>query len=108
MGGLKIGMSGTSFHMPVPENERHPFEYPREAWSAGVGGETKLRIHITRRGVVDSAYVLRSSGHAQLDSAALAGVRKLRYRPARQGEDPVGVWAILPVRYPMPEKAEDP
>lgn len=108
LGGLKIGMSGGSFHMPVLLNEKLPFEYPRSAWREGVGGETRLRIHISREGTVDSAFVLQSSGNTALDSAALAGVRRLRYRPARQGENAVAVWAILPVRYPMPEKVEEP
>lgn len=105
LGGLKVGASGGSFHMPVLASERTPFRYPPEAWREGVGGETRVRIHIDRRGRVDSAYVVDSSGHAALDSAALAGARKLEYRPARQGDRPVAVWAVLPVRYPMPAEA---
>lgn len=105
LGGLKLGSSAGSFHVPVMLNERPPFEYPRSAWREGVGGETRLRIHIARDGTVDSAYVLASSGHPALDSAAVAGARQLRYRPARQGGDTVAVWAVLPVRYPMPARA---
>lgn len=106
LGGLRVGVSGGSFHVPVLQNEHLPFRYPPAAWRERVGGETRLRIHITREGTVDSAYVVKSSGHAALDSAALAGARRLRYRPARQGEEPVAVWAVLPVRYPMPEKVD--
>jgi len=102
LGGLRVGASGGSFHVPVMQNERPPFEYPRKAWKEGVGGETRLRIHIARDGSVDSAYVVSTSGHPALDSAALAGARELRYRPAR----PVAVWAVLPVRYPMPARAD--
>jgi len=90
--------------MPVLENERLPFEYPADAWRERVGGETIVKIHISTLGVVDSAFVLRPSGVPSLDSAALAGSRQLRYRPARQGKDPVEVWATLPVRYPLPEE----
>lgn len=106
LGGLRVGVSGGSFHVPVLQNEGLPFRYPEAAWRERVGGETKLRIHITREGTVDSAYVVKSAGHPALDSAALAGARRLRYRPARQGENPVAVWAVLPVRFPMPEEAE--
>lgn len=106
VGGLRVGVSGGSFHVPVLRNERLPFRYPAEAWRERVGGETRLRIHIDREGRVDSAYVVKSSGHPALDSAALAGARDLRYRPARRGEEPVAVWAVLPVRYPMPERVE--
>ncbi len=105
LGGLRLGSDGRSFHVPVMLNERPPFDYPKEAWREGVGGETSLRIHIARDGAVDSAYVLSSSGHPALDSAALAGARRLRYRPARQGGDTIAVWAVLPVRYPMPARA---
>lgn len=109
LGGLKIGAAPTPFQMPVLQNEKVPFEYPREAWERGVGGETVLRIHISPQGTVDSAEVLRSSGQRSLDSAAVAGALRLRYRPAKQGDEPVAVWGILPVRYPMPsETTEQP
>lgn len=105
LGGLKIGAAPTSFQFPSMLNERPPFEYPRDAWREGVGGETVLRIHIAADGVVDSVQIEESSGHRSLDSAAVAGARRLRYRPARHGGEPVGVWAILPVRYPLPAVA---
>lgn len=106
LGGLKVGTTAESFRMPTLESERLPFRYPGDAWDRGIGGETVLRIHITRRGTVDSVRVVRSSGHRSLDSAAVAGALELRYRPARYGEKPVEVWGILPVRYPMPAEAE--
>lgn len=107
-GRLRLGVRARSFRVPVPQNESSPFRYPRSAWERGVGGECRLRIHIGRGGSVDSAYVLESSGHAALDSAALAGARRLRYRPAMQGGETVAVWAVLPVRFPMPEEVEEP
>lgn len=106
-GALQIGSRGEAFRVPALRNERLPFRYPDRAWEQGVGGEVRLRIHIDRTGGVDSAYVLESAGHPALDSAALADARRLRYRPARRGSEAVGVWAVLPVRYPMPEQADD-
>ena len=107
LGGLKIGSANQPFYMPVMENEKMPFDYPRAAWEEGVGGETVLKIHISSSGAVDSARVLKSSGHTSLDSAAVAGALKLRYRPARQGDEPVPVWGTLPVRYPLPARARN-
>lgn len=107
LGGLTIGRPGTAFQMPVMENGAPPFGYPDAAWEAGAGGVVVLRIHIDRSGVVDSAYVEEGSGSAALDSAAREDARRLRFRPARQGEDPVDVWATLPVRYPVPQKPEE-
>ena len=106
LGRLKIGNAKGPFHVPELDTEPLPFEYPPDAWEEGVGGETILKIHITSHGGVDSVRVERSSGHSGLDSAAIAGAQQLRYRPARRGEDPVAVWGYLPVRYPMPGKAE--
>ena len=107
LGGLTIGRPGAAFEMPVMENEAPPFGYPDAAWESGAGGVVVLRIHIDRRGVVDSVYVKSGSGAAALDSAARQDARRLRFRPARQGNDPVDVWATLPVRYPAPQKPEE-
>ena len=106
LGGLKIGNAKGPFHVPVLDTAPLPFEYPSDAWEDGVGGETILKIHITSYGGVDSVRVEKSSGHSGLDSAAIAGALQLRYRPARQGEESVAVWGYLPVRYPLPEKAD--
>ncbi|MCZ6478238.1 MAG: energy transducer TonB [Gemmatimonadetes bacterium] len=108
LGGLVIGERGDAFHMPTLLNERLPFEYPTDAWRDRIGGETVLRLRISSDGIVDSITVERSSGHRSLDSAAVAGATELRYKPARQGEHPVPVWATLPIRYPMPERSDQP
>ena len=47
-----------------------------------------------------------SSGHAELDSIAVRGARNLRYDPATEGEQPVAVWAMLPVRFTRSTAAE--
>lgn len=107
MGGLKIGAAANGpLVLPLLESEQTPFEYPRDAWLRGVGGETILRIHISSKGAVDTVAVAESSGDRTLDSAAVAGARKLRYRPAQQGDEVVSVWGYLPVRYPMPAPAK--
>lgn len=104
LGALKIGPAGEGpFIVPVLFGEQVPFEYPEDAWKRGVGGQTTLRIHISSSGVVDTVLVAKSSGDRTLDSAAVAGARRLRYRPARNGDQPVAVWAFLPVHYPLPE-----
>ena len=108
LGGLAVGDQGSAFHMPTLLNEQLPFEYPPDAWASRIGGETVLRIRISTAGAVDSVAVQKTSGHRSLDSAAVAGARELRYKPARQGQRPVPVWATLPVRYPMAERNGEP
>jgi TonB family protein len=84
---------------PIPLTHDSPFRYPIELWDAGIEGETLLRVRVTRTGGVDSAYVDVSSGHAQFDSAAVAGARDLRFAPARQGDKRIDAWVRFPVRF---------
>lgn len=89
--------------MPVLESAPSPaFPYPAEALEEGAGGDILLRIRITDAGRVDSVAVVTSSGHAVLDSAAVAGARHLRYRPAQHRGAPTAIWAQLPITYPVP------
>lgn len=107
VGGLQIGVEDAPLRPPVRIDEGRTFEYPADAWEEGVGGTTVLRLLISRRGTVDSALVVQSSGHPSLDSAALANARRLRYQPAAQGGDPVQVWGRLPVVFPVPRPEAD-
>ncbi len=102
LGGLKIGVQNAPLRPPERLDETHPFEFPTGAWSQGAGGTTVLKLLISAEGTVDSTFVLQSSGHPDLDSAAVANARRLLYRPARQGGQPVAIWGRLPVIYPLP------
>ncbi len=85
--------------LPVLQSGALPFRYPVRLWREGVEGEVLLRIHVTAAGTVDSVELERSSGHAELDSIALSGAWQLRYDPATEAEQPVAMWAMLPVRF---------
>ncbi len=98
VGGLMDRVRGGQ-HLPVLQASEMPFRYPLRLWREGVEGEVLLRIHVTAAGTVDSVELERSSGHAELDSIALRGARQLRYDPATDGEQPVALWAMLPVRF---------
>lgn len=97
-GGLFDRVRGGQ-RLPVLQSREMPFRYPVRLWREGVEGEVLLRVHVTALGTVDSVELERSSGHAELDSIALRGARQLRYDPAAEGEQPVAVWAMLPVRF---------
>ena len=85
--------------LPTLQTAEMPFRYPVRLWREGVEGEVLLRVHVTALGTVDSVELEHSSGHAELDSIALHGARQLRYDPATEGEQPVAMWATLPVRF---------
>lgn len=82
---------------PEPLYGEDPVEYPLSLWDAGAEGETVLRVRVTDTGTIDSVEVAQSSGHAGLDSAAVSGVRDLRFEPGRRNGARVRMWATLPV-----------
>ncbi|MDD2485078.1 MAG: energy transducer TonB [bacterium] len=61
--------------------------YPLEARRQGLGGNVMVRIKISDSGRVTAVEILRSSGQASLDKAALQAARRWRFDPARQGND---------------------
>ncbi|MGI9039008.1 MAG: energy transducer TonB [Gemmatimonadota bacterium] len=105
-GGLQLGVDDAPLRPPTRIDDGAAFEYPTDAWDEGVGGTTVLKLLISKRGTVESAVVVESSGSPSLDSAALANVTRLRYRPAAQGGSPVEVWGRLPVIFPVPGEGE--
>jgi len=91
---------------PVPETPPRqvspsPFQYPEELWDSQVEGETTLRLFISDRGTVDTARIEKSSGYAPFGSAAIAGSKSLRFRPATRGGEPVAAWFLLPVQFEL-------
>jgi TonB family protein len=84
---------------PVPMPDPSPIEYPVALWDEQVQGETEVLIHVNELGDVDSAFVSRTSGWPEFDSAAVTGARKLRFTPGRRGDRHVAMWTKIPVRF---------
>jgi len=69
-------------------NPRPP--YPAQARKNGLEGTVYIKISIDISGKISSASLLRSSGHQELDAAALKTVKeKWRFRPASASGLPV-------------------
>jgi TonB family protein len=75
-------------------------QYPPAARAAGEGGHTMLRFQITAQGRVDMA-TARAVWATRDDFAAAAFrvVEAMRFRPAKEGGQPVPVWVTLPVTF---------
>ena len=58
-------------------------KYPSSARNAGVEGVVGVKMLVNASGKVEEAFVVRSSGNADLDEAAVAAVYKWRFSPAK-------------------------
>ncbi|MFH0921085.1 MAG: energy transducer TonB [Fibrobacterota bacterium] len=83
--------------MPVMEEIVKP-EYTEEMKKAGVAGVIRVKILIDTDGRVKEAEVQNDLGYGSKESA-LAAVKKLRFKPAMQGKDPVAVWILISFKY---------
>lgn len=76
---------------PISVNADPPVQYPPDLYEQGVEGTVVLRLFVDSTGTViaDSTRIREPSGHAALDSAALAAVPLLRFAPALRDGVPV-------------------
>jgi TonB family protein len=95
---------------PQMLNEELPFRYPVTLYRQKVQGNVTLRLFVDAEGRVhpDSTRIAEPSGHAALDSAALAGASRLRFRPARLRGTPMPVALLYPVHFRHHEGAPLP
>ncbi|MEO1767251.1 energy transducer TonB [Thiobacter aerophilum] len=87
-------------------NPRPP--YPLAARRLGLEGQVVLRAEILPDGRCGELVVAQSSGHALLDEAALAAVKRWRFLPARRGEAPIAAWVEIPIRFRLTDSSADP
>ena len=99
--GLAVsGCSGdASIERPTPLFVESPVEYPLELWDQDIEGSTLVRVLVNEEGGVDSAMVMESSGHSELDSAAVQGALTMEFDPATREGEPLRVWARVPVHF---------
>ena len=67
--------------------------------NAGIGGQVVVWFFISEEGQVLDRRVARSSGHIQLDEAALQVADVFRFSPALNREKVVQVWIQLPITF---------
>jgi protein TonB len=75
--------------------------YPPLARRAGEQGRVLLRVHVTSDGRADDVHVRETSGSPRLDAAAQDTVRQWRVVPARQGDQAVAAWVLVPITFSL-------
>ena len=90
---------------PIALNADSPIQYPPRLFDRRVEGDVVLRLFVDSSGhvVPESSRVGESSGYPALDSAALAGAKKLRYAPARRRGTPVGAAFLQRIEFRHPQ-----
>lgn len=73
--------------------------YPPAAYAEQVEGTVLLLVHIDQNGMVTNAYVRKSSGHAILDSSAMALAKTSHFSPGLIGGTPEEIWMTWPIVY---------
>ena len=71
--------------------------YPVAARRAGEQGTVTLRVLVTRDGRPARVDIEKTSGSAHLDAAALEAVKDWQFVPARQGQDTIESWVLVPI-----------
>ena len=78
----------------LKQQHEHGLFYPAEAIAQELEGEALVLLILDPNGQVSAARIEESSGHRQLDDAALRAVRALRTMPADTPRE-----VLLPVRF---------
>lgn len=73
--------------------------YPTILRSAGIGGTVRVYFFIDENGSVQDRRIQTSSGHPQLDEAALAVAELYRFSPALNRDKKVPVWVLFPIEF---------
>jgi len=76
-------------------------EYPRASRRAGEAGRVSVRVYIDEAGLPRNVQLSRSSGYPRLDDAAIAAVKKARFRPYTENGRPTAGWASIPLTFDL-------
>ena len=88
----------TSAAMPAYLHAPDP-EYPQSAREDGQEGLVVLRVLVSGAGRPAQIRVVKTSGFRALDAAALAGVKRWTFSPAKEGERGIDAWMEVPIRF---------
>jgi protein TonB len=86
---------------PVPVKTPPP-DYPYDLKRQGVSGVVAVATVIDETGVVTSCSVTKSS-NAEFEEAAMAAVKRWKFKPAQKDGVPVKMKVTIPIRFNIEE-----
>ena len=75
--------------------------YPAVSRRLHESGLVVVAVLVGPDGVPREVQVHQSSGHARLDDAAVAGVRRARFKPYTEAGQPLSGWARIPIPFEL-------
>ncbi len=88
-------------HFNAAYLDNPPPAYPAMARRLREQGRVLLRVHVTAAGRPDTVEIRTTSGYPRLDNAALDTVRRWRFVAARQANDAVAAWVLVPIDFTL-------
>jgi protein TonB len=74
-------------------------EYPRLSKRNREEGKVMLRVFVEKNGKPSTVTLHSSSGFERLDQAAMDAVRAWSFVPAKQGDEIVAAWVLVPIAF---------
>jgi protein TonB len=90
----KVEVKPMPINIPVPT-------YPDMARTAGIEGQAVVEALVDVDGSVADARILKPSGNASLDQAAVDAAMRSKFSPAKQRDKAVRVWVSIPFRFTL-------
>lgn len=75
--------------------------YPPVALEAGIEGIVILQVFVNAKGFVEDVVMQKSLPNTGFDEAAIRAVKQVRFKPAMQRDQPLGVWIAIPIRFKL-------
>ena len=94
-------------HVDMSKPHNQP-PYPSAAQVNGEEGTVELSVLVSPRGRVRNVRVVKTSGYADLDNAAVEGVMGWRFVAAVEGSDTVSAWTTVRIVYQLPRAPAPP
>lgn len=73
--------------------------YPPLARRMGEEGRVMLRVYVEASGLPSKVEIRTSSGSERLDQAALEAVKRWKFVPAKQGDQAVPAYVVVPISF---------
>ena len=99
-----VGLQATGVTAdPIPQDDNPRPQYPRKARRFGWEGTVLLTVEVLPDGSSGEIEIKESSGHRDLDRAAVAAIRRWRFTPAQKEGISVAAVVEIPVVFTLRE-----